>query len=461
MKVMKFGGSTIKTPKMMKRAAEIIKNEEEKKAVVVSALFGQTNEIRGFLSGIETEGGRIDAFIAGIRKRHMAMTSKTISNKNIEKRVEVEVDRLLLRLERLLYGAAYTEELTPRTSDLILSSGERLSAQIMGGVLESMNVNAKAYEADSIGVLTDGVFGSATANLGATEKKMKKTLLPEIKSGTLPVITGFFGCDENGCTTTFGKNGSDYSAAVLAYALKAKKLELWKDVDGFMSADPGLAEKAYTIERLSYDEAAELAYFGISLLHPRTVGPVRLRDIPIVIKNIKRPKNDATTIGKKSYRAPNIVKSVVYTDDLVEVRVSGSGAGLRPGVLSHVSGALEKSKINIYSVSTSHTHLSMLIFRRDLPECLRALKRVSKGPIEQVESKKDIALVCVVGQGMRDSSGLAARIFSAVANAGVNVEGISAGASHVASHFLINKSDLEKTIRAIHSEFCESRTILR
>ncbi|UCE73813.1 MAG: aspartate kinase [Methanomassiliicoccales archaeon] len=455
MKIMKFGGSTIKTPDMIKKVADIIKNEEDVKVVVVSALHGQTNEIREYLKTVETESNDIDSFIANILEKHENMVKTAISNEKIQKEVIVKIKNIILKLERLLYGVAYTEELTPKTQDLILSSAERMSAYLMEGVLNSMVVPACAYEADQIGIVTDGIFYNATANLQETEKNLCEVLDADIKKGVVPVITGFFGRDSEGRTTTFGKNGSDYSAAVIAYALSADVLELWKDVNGFMSADPILVPNAHTMDKLSYDEAAELAYFGIGLLHPRTVGPVRLKDIPIVIKNIIQPQKKGTIIMKKGFKSKNVIKSVVYTNDLVEIKVSGPGAGYRSGVLSLVSSTLSSSNINIYSVNTSQTYLSMLIHKNDLEGCLKALKDIQSGVIEGIEHQKDIALVCVVGEGSRNIKGLAGKIFSAVASSDVNVEMMSAGASEVAAHFIIKKEGLKRTIEAIHRAFCE------
>ncbi len=455
MKVMKFGGSTIKNPKMIKKVGDIIQREGEKRVVVVSALHGQTNEIREYIKKIRTEKEEIDNFIQKIRQRHEFLAAKAIPDKDILRSVLEEVNKHILKLERLLYGVAYTEELTPRTRDLILSSAERMSAYIMEGVLLCKNVKAKAYEADRLGVITDGVFCNATANLEKTEKNLHKKLIPHMKNGFVPVITGFFGMDEEGRTTTFGKNGSDYSAAVIANALNADSLELWKDVDGFMSADPNIINNAHTIDKLSYDEAAELAYFGISLLHPRTVEPVRLKNIPIVIKNIQNSKEKGTMIVKKGYKTKNVIKSVVFSTDLVEVIVSGSGAGYRPGVLSAVSDNLGKSNINIYSVTTSQTQLSLLIHKNDLQRCLKVMENMHGGVIESTDFQRNLALVCVVGEGSRNMKGLAGKIFSAVADAGVNVEIISAGASKVASHFIIKRDDLRETIKSIHTTFCE------
>jgi aspartate kinase len=454
MKVMKFGGSTFKNPEMMQKVADIIVKEKKPKIVVVSALYGQTNEIREYIEKIRTEKKEIEAFVGKIRNRHKSFAENVISDHDTLEWVLENMYIHLQKLERLLFGVAYTEELTPRTVDLILSSGERMSAYIMEGVLLCNKVKAKAFEADKIGIITDGVFRNATADLPKCEKNLKNTIIPELKRGIVPVITGFFGRDEEGRCTTFGKNGSDYSAAVIACATNSDILELWKDVDGFLSADPKIIPNAYTIDKLSYDEAAELAYFGMSLLHPRTVGPCRLKDIPVQINNVLKPNGCGTTILKTGVRTENVIKSVVYSTDLGEVRVSGAGAGYRSGVLSLVASILGKYSINIYSVTTSHTHMSLLIHSRDLRKCKKAFSEIYGGVIESIEFQKDIALICIVGEGARSRKGLAKDIFAAVADAQVNVEIISAGASSVASHFIVKTKDLNKAISALHNMFC-------
>ncbi len=453
MKVMKFGGSTIKNPDLMKEVARIISSEQQEKAIVVSALHRQTNEIREYISAIPTDHNEISAFVKKILNKHEFMSKNTISQKEILNAVQYDINNYILKMERLLYGVAYTEELTPRTMDLILSSAERLSTIIIVGVLKDQGISAEAFESDKIGVVTDGKFCQATADLDKCQENLKNIILPKIKEGIVPVITGFFGCDEKGRTTTFGKNGSDYSAAVIAYSLDAESLELWKDVDGFMSADPYLIPEARTIDVLSYDEAAELAYFGNDILHPRTVGPVRIKNIPILIKNISNPKSEGTIICNDSNEDSEGIKSVAYSTDLVEIRISGSWAGLRSGTLSDVAGILGKRGINIFSVATSHTHLSILINKNDLKSCLAELKSLSGGIVEDITYQEDIALVCAVGEGSRGKVGLASKIFSAVADAYVNVELISAGASDVAAHFVIKEQNLKKTLEAIHSEF--------
>jgi aspartate kinase len=454
MKVMKFGGSTIKTPDLMKKVVEVIRNDEDDKVVVVSALYGQTNEIREYLKTIETDSKDPGPFIAYVLKRHVDMAEKVVSDENILKNIKENIKMHILKLERLLYGVIYTEELTPRTQDLILSSAERMSAYLMEGVLVDNGISAKAYEADKIGMITDGNFLYATANLSQCEINLKENIMPNVSEGIVPVITGFFGCDTQGRTTTFGKNGSDYSASVIAYSLDASSLELYKDVDGFMSADPEIVKNSHPIDLLSYDEAAELAYFGIDIMHPQTMGPVKKKEIPIIIKNIHNTNGSGTIIRNQSKISNSAIKSVAYSTDMVEIKISGSGAGFRHGILSLVSQNLDRNMINIYSVTTSHTHLSLLIHKNDLNSCLESLEDVCGGPIEKINHQSDCALICVVGCGSQNMKGLAGRIFSTVGSLDVNVQTISAGASDVAAHFMVKEKDLAKTISALHSTFC-------
>jgi aspartate kinase len=193
MKVMKFGGSTIKTPDLMKKVMAVIRDEKDDKVVVISALFGQTNEIREYLKTIKTESEDINSFISHVLKRHVDMADNVISDDRILMDVKNNIKRIILKLERLLYGVAYTEELTPKTQDLILSSAERMSVYLLEGLLLDAGISAKAYEADKIGIITDGKFLYATANLGKCEQNLKENIMPQVNKGIVPVITGFFG----------------------------------------------------------------------------------------------------------------------------------------------------------------------------------------------------------------------------------------------------------------------------
>ena len=288
----KFGGSCLATPALTVRCSRIAADAFDtprRAVVVVSALRGQTNLIREMLDRLLAGGNGIDNFMEEVRARHQYMAQSTIMDRHIRSAIMERVETLATRLERLLYGVIYTEELTARSRDQAMTHGERMSAHIFSGVLADRGTTAVPLEADKAGVITDGVFGSATADIEATSLHLGNTIREVLDRGDAPVLTGFFGSDMEGHTTTFGRNGSDYSAAVAARALGSPVLTLWKDVSGFMSADPTVVARARLVPLISYEEAAELAYFGLDVLHPRTVEPLQPTGIPIQIRDIHNP----------------------------------------------------------------------------------------------------------------------------------------------------------------------------
>ncbi|MEW6070898.1 MAG: aspartate kinase, partial [Candidatus Thermoplasmatota archaeon] len=393
--------------------------------IVVSAVENITDMLREHLKNF-TNINNIERLIQKLKTIHEEMILTAIQPKKILDEVMPELDDKLKQLERLLYGIAYTEELTLRTQDLILSFGERLAAPTLQGILQAKRIPTKIFETDKL-IITDDTFGAATALLQETENKFSELVTPAIKNKELPIITGFFGATKKGYVTTFGKGGSDYSAAIAAYALNARAVELWKDVEGFMSADPKIVKGAFYLDNLSYDEAAELAYFGAEIIHPRTVEPVAEKNIPIIIKNIFRPEKEGSRITASTFKKGEVIKSVACRNDLGLVKVYGKGAGYRPGTLSEITSYLGKAGINIYSATTSQTCVSLLLHKNDLEKGFEILNSAKGGTIEKVESLGETALICVVGEGLAYTKGLAARIFKAVAEQNINVELISAG----------------------------------
>jgi aspartate kinase len=453
MKVMKFGGGCIRDSRSLRQVAEIVARDKSENVVVLSAVFGQTNEIREFAQRAKEGRADIDGFIKGVREEHETMATGAIDDKKALESALGDIHGKMLTLEILLYSVAYTQELTERTFDLVQSYGERLSLPLLVGTLGSMDVKAKGFESDKIGMLTDGVFGGATADLPATKENLYKYIVPELKRGVVPVVTGFFGCSRDGMTTTFGRNGSDYSAAVIANALDAGILEVWKDVDGFMSADPKLVPGARAVPKLSYDEAGEIAYFGTKILHPRTIEPIRPKNIPIAVRNIRTPGSVATMISSEGSGMWSEIKSVSHSTELALLKLYGAGFAYRPGVVLEVSKELFKNNMGIYSVVSSQLYLSFLLHSRDADRGVEILSDLKAGGIERVELDKDVGLVNVVGDGIASIKGLPGAIFTTVANAGVAIKQISLGGTLNALNFLVAKGDIEKTVNALHSRY--------
>ena len=456
MKVLKFGGTCLGSEDTLQRVSKVVRNEKEPRAVVVSAASGVTNQLKEFMSKPRQEK-EIDEFLLVLKARHTDMLPK--KDGNLRKEAQDLMNEKMTKLERLLYGITYTEELTPRTSDLILSFGERLSAVVVAAILSHDGLEAVPMDTDALGMITTEQHGNAVAILDKCEKSLGVTLDSAVKKGLTPVVTGFFGISESGHVTTVGRSGTDYTAAVVAYSTNAGPIEIWKEVDGFMSADPKLVKDAFQLDRLSYDEAAELAYFGAQVLHARAVHPASLKGIDIVIKNLYKPDTPGTTIGKSKYTRKEVIKSVSYLSNVATLKVFDTGAGYKSGFLADITGCLSKSGVNVISATTSQTCVAVLIDEGDIPHAKKAIRAAIGDLGESFEVNPGAALVCTVGEGFGHTKGVAARVFKAVAAKSVNVDLISAGASMVAYHFTVDRKDLKNTINAIHEEFFKSETV--
>jgi aspartate kinase len=447
---MKFGGTCLGTDDALRRVSSVVKAEKERKIVTVSAASGVTNSLKEFVSSPKQEK-EIDDFLLTLKLRHVELLPKR--NGDARKEALEMIEKKVTKLDRLLYGVTYTEELTPRTYDLILSAGERLGAVVVAARLSHAGLDSVPMETDALGLVTNNEHFNAVAILGECEKNLGPPLKKALDDGIVPVVTGFFGITQNGHVSTFGRSGTDYTASVLAYSMRSGPVEIWKEVDGFMSADPKMVKKAFLIDRLSYEEAAELAYFGAQVLHPRAVQPARLRGIDVVIKNLYDAKSPGTIIGNSKATRKDVIKSVSSVPKVATLKVYDTGAGYKSGFLSDITTCLTKAGINLFSATTSQTCVAVIIDESDAYAANRAVKSLMGGIGESYEIETGRALVCTVGEGLGSTKGVAARVFKAVASKDVNVELISAGASTVAYHFTVSQKDLRKTVVEIHKEF--------
>src|SRR5581483_6101059 len=270
--------------------------------VVISAMSGVTDAILHVLPRVQRDEGAIEPFLREMLNKHLAALAEAGATDAETVRVTQELDALLQRFERLLYGIAYTEELTAKTKDLAVSFGERLSVRLLAGVLRSRGVPAEALDADEAGMLTDGAFGNATPIMSAIERNLERSLVGRLRQGVTPVLTGFFGCDALGRVTTFGRGGSDYAAAIVAAALRAQRLEVWKDVDGFLTPDP------------------------------RTVEPLKDLHVPILVRNTQQPEVQGTLITGVASVSRNALRSAATKDGLAILKIYGPGMAYTPGI---------------------------------------------------------------------------------------------------------------------------------
>jgi aspartate kinase len=451
MKVLKFGGSSLKDGPSMRRVGAIVAADGEGKVIVVSAIQGITDSLLAFMSQVRREED-VQRFVRELRDRHLQILADVAGSMDVKQQAVHMLSDKLVRLERVLYGIIYLEELTPRTRDLVQSFGERMSVIVLSAMLQDIGVNAVPVEADELGIITDGQFGSATVDMETTRRNVAPRIKDMLERQEVPVITGFFGKTPEGFITLFGRNGTDYSASVIANATDADSLEIWKDVDGFMSADPKVVPEAVPIPALSYEEAAELSYFGAKVLHPRTVEPAKARGTVVRVRNVFKPEYEGTAIGDTAVKGAKIIKSISSMPNMAMVKAYGPGLGSRSGVLSEMSVLLSEAGINVYSAATSQTCISLLIEERDLPFAERVLAKARRSVVDRIETVRGIALLCLVGEGLGQKVGMAGSVFSIVAANDVNISLISAGASTTALTFTVRKEDLDRTTRIIHHE---------
>jgi len=453
MKVIKIGGGSLKGRKNIQDILDLVAERGRGHVIVVSALGGITDMlIDGMAQALKDEEA-IPSIMSVLKNKHMLVARHVMPSGQFIQKYTRDLNDHLGKLERLYYGLNFTKEITPKMMDVISSFGERLSADLLATALRARGLKATYRMPHKIGLVTDGKFGDATVNLLKASHNLRQHLLPLTKQGMVVFVPGFFGVSETGDITTFGRGGSDYSAAVLAAALNAEILEVWKDVPGYMSADPKFVPGAQMIPLLSYDEAAELSYFGAKILHPRTVEPLRRLGLPIAVKNTMNPDAPGSLITSRSPQRGSLIKSVAHDTDIAILKVHASGVGARPGVLARVSGTITGSGVNIKSVVTSQTCISFLLARRDVDRAYQAVQLLSPRPYRRLERIQDVALVGIVGKGLLRRKGIAARCFTAVAERNVNVEMISFGPSEVAVYFLVRNKDLPKAVEAIHTTF--------
>lgn len=453
MKVIKIGGGCLKGINTIRQISRLIPIYGKNNIIVVSALYGVTDIlIAGIDKALEDEE-KILPHLEIILRLHLSVASLLMDAEECIQGYKAELAETVKQLERYYFGLNFTGELTPKMNDAIRCIGERLSAQLLSWTLRSYGLNCGYLLPQEVRLYTDGKFGDATVDLDATSAAVQETLLPSLDRHDLIFIPGFYGISTKGHITTFGRGGSDYSAAAIAAATHADVLEIWKDVDGFMTSDPKLIPEAAFIQRLSYEECAELSYFGATILHPRTVEPVRQRNIPIVIKNTMNPDGQGSIISATARQSAGVIKSITYTEDISILKVHASGVGYRPGILSIVSKGITDAGLNIRSVVATQTCITFLLSTKDLEPAYKALKAIQPVPFRLLEKEDQLVLLAIVGEGLSTNKGIAAKCFSAIAEADINVELISFGPSPAALYFLLDRDKLHHGIQALHTTF--------
>lgn len=452
-KVIKFGGDCLSVSDKLLKAAEIVISEKQFPVVVVSAMQGITDLL---IEGINKAKGRetnVNETISKLTEFHYNITQESIRNDKIFNKTIQSFTTLIKKVERLLYGVSYTEEVTDSVRAYILSYGERISAVIFAGVMEDNGAQVSVVETDKIGLVTNDNFSHANVLLEDFKHNFTFHAHSIFNSKIIPVFTGYFGSTRDGKVTIFGRGGADYSASVIAYGFEANELEIWKCCTGFTSADPEIVKDAKIIDKLSYFEAAELSYFGKKIMHPLTIEPIASVEMPITVKNLCDPEAKGTLIVPDVYVGDNIVKSISQNDNISMVRIHGTGIGYKPGLIKNISDALSANSINIFSTLTTQTTINIIIDNRYAEETLEILNSFKGIMIEKVDFVRNISLIAIVGEGLLRKRGIFGRILNSVANVKVNVEMAAAGASEVAIYIIVLKEEMHEVINALHKEF--------
>lgn len=459
---MKFGGSSVSSGEKIRHVANLIAENRGTDCgvvAVVSALEGVTNQL--IQAAAEAKKGKrkdINKFTRELLERHLIAAKVAIKNKQTHEDTEQVLKERVDELEMILKGIGYVNELSPKSMDNVLSYGEKLSAPIVSGALIDIGEKSKHLTGREAGIVTDNNFGEAGLLMQITKYQVKKTIEPLLKKGASPVVTGFIAATQNGETTTLGRGGSDYTATILGAALEADEVWIWTDVDGLMTADPKIVFSAKTINEMSFQEATELTIFGAKAMHPRALEPSRKEGIPVRIRSVFNPDNPGTIIVKEQkVRPEDGVKAVTLVRNVAVITVSGAGMVGAPGTAAKVFEVLGKENINILMISqsVSESNISLVIQRKLLERAVNTLEIALLGRdfIREVMSEDDVCVVAVLGAGMKGMPGVASRIFSAVANQGINVRMIAQGSSELNISFIVKEMNGANTVRAIHKEF--------
>src|SRR6267378_227265 len=379
LRVMKFGGTSVGDAECIRRTAEIVARASFEGAVliVVSAMGGVTNQLvraaQQSVNGDETESREI---AAALRNQHSATVTALIKDEARRSQLAREVEQIVGEVTSLCRGITLLRELTPRTLAVVSSIGERLSARLMAGALNELGVRSEAIEATEV-IITDDDYGQAEPLMELVRERATARLGPLLEEGITPVVTGFIGATAEGALTTLGRGGSDYSATVLGAALDADEIIIWTDVDGVLSTDPRLVPEARTLQEISYNEAAELAYFGAKVLHPKTLRPVSDAGIPVWIRNSFAPERAGTQITTTGHPTARGVKAITAITDVSLITVGGRGIVGLPGIAAKTFSAAASAQANVLliSQSSSENDICFIVNSADAARTVAELRR--------------------------------------------------------------------------------------
>ncbi len=459
---MKFGGTSMGDAERMRVAAALVAKETSRHAiaVVVSAMSKVTDLLLDTMR--RAEGGDrdgVESNIQALLHRHIQTCSELFDAGSRHHQTAIEIiQSLIAEFGRIANGILMLGERPPRSVDEALSVGERLSSGLFAEYLQSTGVAAVAVNAAEI-VVTDSVFGNASPRMEPTRTRCAGKLLPLLEKEIIPVVTGFNGATEDGRPTTLGRGGSDFSSAILAAALDAVELWIWTDVDGIMTADPRFVSGVAVLDQVTYAEAAELAYNGAKVLHPRTLAPLIEKQIPVWSKNSFAPEKPGTKIVSH-FPEPKGVRAVTSMSNVALISMEPASAvlsGTRVMARALDALALANVEILVFSSSSYRQSFCFLVRKHDIDSALEALTanlsiELAHGYLKPIEVDENIGLLAVVGEGMRGTPGLAGRVFTAISRERINIIAIAQGSSEITIGIIVRLDGLERAVQAVHEE---------
>ncbi len=463
--VMKFGGTSMGTAERMQVAAQIISAESAHRpvVVVVSAMSKVTDLLLETLRRAEL-GDRqvVDANLRKLLDRHVQACDELFASTESANRYRTKaaeaVQSLVSEFRRIANGVLMLGERPPRSVDEAIAIGERLSSVLLAYYLEATSVRAQSVNGADV-IVTDAVFGNASPIMDLTAKRSAERLRPLLEKQVVPVVTGFNGATQDGRPTTLGRGGSDFSAAILAAALDAAELWIWTDVDGIMSADPRLVENVTVLNEVTYAEAAELAYNGAKILHPRTLAPLVEKQIPVWSKNSFDLAKPGTRIVAR-FDEPKGVRAVTSMSDVALISMEPANAvlsGTRLMARALDALALGNVEVLVFTSSSYRQSFCFLVRKQEVPAALEAVEsnlsiELAHGYLKPIEVDQNVGLLAVVGEGMRGTPGLAGRVFTAISQESVNIIAIAQGSSELTIGIIVSREGLEKAVQAVHRE---------
>ena len=459
-KVLKFGGSSLATAERIKNVADITRSVSAQgfpTVLVVSAIGGITDQLIDCAKTAEKNGAEAMAKLERIKQRHYDVYPREMAERETESLILAYFEEL----KDIFKAVSLIRVCSERAMDYLVSYGERLNASLMTRYLSNEGEQALYVDAREI-IVTDKKHGGARVLFEPTNARIRERLTDAV----IYVVTGFIAASSDGVSTTLGRGGSDYTAAIIGAALDVDKIEIWTDVDGFMSADPRIVDKAFVLPSVSYEEAMELSYFGAKVIHPQTLRPAIEKNIPVLVKNSFSPEKPGTVISSTPVDGDHPVKGIASFHNISLINVQGGGMVGVPGIAHRLFGALARHEINVIMISqaSSEHSICFIVRSKDAQAAREALEsefesELVTGKIDEIEVKSDLAIIAAVGDNMAGHPGISGKLFKAIGENSINVVAIAQASSERNLSIVVNELDAVKAVNVIHSAFYLSHRI--